>query len=95
MIVQGLFCVIQKYIRILPDPPKRLANLDKHKLDMRDLTPEFFETSIIMPTHDARRFMAVGYFGGQAVTVIFSLLGTEAIAPISMRPASKKERNLL
>ncbi len=78
-------------MRIIPDPPKRAANLEKHGLDMADLTMKFFENAFVSPTKEGR-YKAIGYFEGQAILVIFKPLGSEAIAPISMRPANKKER---
>lgn len=46
-------------MKIVFDPPKRLANLDKHGLDMAALTVEFFEAARIIPAKQGR-FMAVG-----------------------------------
>jgi uncharacterized protein len=81
-------------MKIVPDPSKRLANLDKHGMDMGELTMEFFENSVVVPAKGDRS-MAIGYFKGRAIAVVFKPLGTEAIAPISMRRASKRERSLL
>ena len=39
--------------------------------------------------------MAIGLFRGTVVTVIFELLGTEALSIVSMRRASRKERRTL
>ena len=52
---------------------------------------EFFATSIIFPANQDR-YKAVGDFGGTVLAVIFKPLGSEAIAVISMRQASRKER---
>ena len=41
------------------------------------------------------RFKAIGWLDGAPTTVIFAPLGTEALAVISMRRASRKERTLL
>lgn len=81
-------------MKIVPDPPKYLANLDKHGCDMDDLTVEFFEASVVVPAKQGR-WMAIGMLDGRAIAVVFAALGTEAIAQISMRPASAKERKLL
>lgn len=81
-------------MKIVPDQSKRLANLDKHGMDMDDLTVEFFEAAVVIPAKGGR-WMAVGRLDGRTISVVFSPLGTEAIAPISMRPASSKERKLL
>jgi len=79
-------------MKITWDEPKRLSNLDKHGLDFADLTVEFFETATIYPAK-GNRFLAVGMLEHVAViAVIFAPLGTEAIAVVSMRPASPRER---
>jgi uncharacterized DUF497 family protein len=81
-------------VKIVWDEPKRLANLDKHDLDFRDLDIAYFEGSVVVPARDGR-LAAIGRLGGQALTVIFAAWGTEAISVVSMRPASAKERRLL
>ena len=68
-------------------------NLDKHGFDFADLADEFFERATIVPTK-LKRFLAINVFGDSVVTVVFALLGGEAVAVISMRPASAKERDL-
>jgi uncharacterized DUF497 family protein len=75
------------------DERKRLATLAKHGLDFADLTPEFFEHATVYPSK-LSRFVAIGrisdaYFSA----VVFNPLGAEAISIVSMRPASKKERD--
>lgn len=78
---------------IVWDERKRIANLEKHELDFADLTLEFFEAAQI---GDARhgRFLAIGELAGVAIiAVVFRPLGTEAISIVSMRRASKRERN--
>lgn len=79
---------------IVIDPPKRLANLDKHGMDQADLTVEFFEAAMIMPAKQGR-WMAIGKLSGRTIAVVFTTLGTEAVSIISMRPASKTERTLI
>lgn len=80
-------------MKITWDEPKRLSNLDKHGLDFADLTVAFFETATIYPAKGGR-FIAVGMLEGVTViAVIFAPLGSEAIAVISMRSASPKERS--
>ncbi len=82
-------------MKIVWDTRKYLANLDKHEMDFADLTIEFFEAAIVYPSR-AGRFVAVGRIGNQIVAaVVFKPLGTEALSVISMRPASRKQRNLL
>ncbi len=81
-------------MKIVFDPPKRLANLDKHGLDMAALTLEFFANAAFVPAKEGRT-MAVGSFDGRMIAVVFQTLGAEAISIVSMRPAGKKERGLL
>ena len=82
-----------------------MTNLNNRGLDFAALTIEFFEASIVVPAKDGR-FKAIGEFegsvlavifkplGAEAIAVIFKPLGAEAIAVISMRHASRKERNI-
>ncbi|KFL31932.1 hypothetical protein JP75_05920 [Devosia riboflavina] len=77
------------------DEPKRLSNIAKHDgLDFASLTVQFFETAAIFPAK-GDRLLAIGVFEGIVIAVVFQPLGTEALAVISMRPASRKERDLL
>ena len=80
-------------MKITFDEPKRLSNLNNRGLDFAALTIEFFEASIVVPAKDGR-FKAIGEFEGSVLAVIFKPLGAEAIAVISMRHASRKERNV-
>ena len=73
------------------DERKRLSNLDKHGLDFADLTAEFIAGATIVPTKFGR-FLAIGGFHRALITVVFARLGEEAVAVVSMRPASGKER---
>lgn len=80
-------------MQITWDEPKRQANLAKHGLDFADLTLEFFLTARIGPTK-MDRLLAIGELHGKRViAVVFRPLGSEAIAVISMRRASKPERS--
>lgn len=80
-------------MRITWDEPKRLSNLAKHGLDFADLTPEFFLTADMRPSHNGR-FLNVGLLGEKLVIAVVSRpLGSEAISVISMRPANPKERD--
>ena len=79
---------------IVWDEPKRLLNFGKHGMDFAHLTPGFFETGIIISMRNGR-FAGVGRLGDRTITVIAAPLGTEALAIVSMRPASAKERSLL
>jgi uncharacterized DUF497 family protein len=78
-------------VRILWDEPKRLANLDKHRLDFADLSPEFFTGGSVRPVRQDR-LQAIGRHAGRTVAVIVRPLGSEAIAIVSMRPAKRRER---
>jgi uncharacterized DUF497 family protein len=80
-------------MRIVWDEPKRLANLERHGLDFRDLTVEFFLESFVRPAKNGR-FQAIGRFQG-VVSVVFARLGSEGVSVISMRPASRNERRLI
>jgi uncharacterized DUF497 family protein len=80
-------------VKIVPDPKKRDTNLAKHGFDLDDLDEEFFAAAVVFPVK-AGQLMAVGEYDGIVISVVFAPLGTEAIAPISMRPASRKERKL-
>ncbi|MGB0901179.1 BrnT family toxin [Halocynthiibacter sp.] len=73
------------------DEPKRQMNKAKHGFDFADLTLEFFEAAHIGDSRDNRKF-AIGKLDDGTIVAIFAELGTEAISVISMRPASKKER---
>jgi uncharacterized DUF497 family protein len=80
-------------MKITWDEPKRIKNLEKHHLDFGDLGIEFFSDALII---DARRprLKAIGVLFDDVVAVIFVALGVEGISLISLRPASRKERNL-
>lgn len=78
-------------LKIVWDEPKRLANLERRGLAFADLDVEFFAEAAISPTK-LERLKAVGWLNGFVLTVIFKPLGTEALSVISMRPASRRER---
>ena len=80
--------------RLVWDPPKRLANLDKHQLDFSVLTVGFFARAALRPAKRGR-LQAIGYLNGRPVSVIFAMLGSEAISIISLRPAKPQERKLI
>lgn len=80
--------------RLVWDVPKRLANLDKHGLDFKELTICFFFQAVVRPAKRGR-LQAIGYLKGRPVAVIFTRLGTEALSIISLRPANAQERELL
>jgi len=72
-------------VKITWDEPKRLANLEKHRLDFADLNETFFDTALVLPSHNSIRGVIV---------VVFARLGREGASIISMRPASRNERKL-
>lgn len=78
-------------MRIVWDDPKRQANLESRQLDFADLDMEFFASARVLPSYQGR-FMAIGEFRGTILAVVFKPLGSEAISVISMRQASRKER---
>ena len=69
------FLCYDNYMRIIPDPPKRLSNLDKHKMNMGELTLDFFDAATIFRVRGGR-YAAVGKFGNRTITVIFTRLGS-------------------
>jgi uncharacterized DUF497 family protein len=81
-------------LMIVWDEPKRQTNLAKHGLDFADLDEGFFLASAVIPAKDGRH-MAIGRLADGTIAVVFATLGTEGVSVISMRPASRKERNLL
>jgi uncharacterized protein len=80
-------------MQIVWDEPKRLANLDKHGLDFRDLTEAFFIDALIIPTRD-RRWRGIGPNADGVICVVFARYGREAVILISMRPARRDERKM-
>lgn len=78
---------------IVWDEIKRQANLDKHRLDFAGLDREFFEEALIFPVRLGRR-QAIGELERGTIVVIFTMLGSEGLSVISMRPANRKERLL-
>lgn len=81
-------------VQIVWDPPKHRLNLQHHGLDFGIVTLDFLADAIIRPAKKGR-LQAIGTIDGRAVSLIFSLLGTEAVSLISLRAASVKERALL
>lgn len=78
-------------MKITWDEPKRRANLEARGLDFADLDLDFFADSVLLPAKHGR-LKAIGPHDGKLLTVIFKPLGREALAVISMRPASRTER---
>ena len=80
-------------MKIVWDEPKRLANLDKHGMDFADLNESFFDNALVLGTY-GNRWRAIGTNIRGVISVIFATRGAEGVSIISMRPASKKEREL-
>ena len=82
-------------MKITWDEPKRLANLEKHRLDFADLNETFFNTALVLPSHDStKRWVAIGVDIRGVIVVVFARLGREGVSIVSMRPASRNERKL-
>lgn len=80
-------------MKIVWDEPKRRANLDKHGMDFADLNETFFDNALVLAT-DRNRWRAIGVNIRGVISVIFATRGAEGVSIVSMRPASKKEREL-
>jgi len=80
-------------MKIVWDPPKRLANIARHSLDFASLTEEFFADALVISAKSGR-YLAIGKDANGVISVVFAILGLEGISVISMRPASPKERKL-
>jgi uncharacterized protein len=74
------------------DEVKRQINLSKHGLDFADLDIAYFANSIVVPAK-LGRFMAIGLLFNDVIATVFVKLGSQGLSIISMRPASRKERN--
>ena len=77
--------------RIIIDDILRAKNLRKHGFDIAELDIGFFEEAVMLTAKNKRQ-RAVAMFHGQMITVVFQPLGMEAVVPVSMRPATRKER---
>lgn len=80
-------------MKIVGDEPKRRANLDKHGMDFADLNETFFDNALVLATY-RNRWRGIGINIRGVISVIFANRGTEGVSIISMRPASKREREL-
>ena len=81
-------------LMIVWDEQKRQTNLAKHGLDFADLDETFFLDSLVVPVK-RNRHMAIGRLQDGTIAVVFAVLGVEGISVVSIRPASRKERELL
>ena len=83
-------------MKIVWDERKRLTNREKHGLDfvlLEDFDWQKAQIAAANPSsHGQRRWKATGLANGMMVSFIFATLGSEAIAVISLRPASANER---
>lgn len=83
-------------MKIIWDERKRLTNIEKHGLDFALLEDFEWPQAHVVAANAApdqrSRWMATGTANGMLVSFIFSFLGSEAIAIISLRPASSAER---
>ena len=82
----------KRAINLLPEP-------EGHGLDFVDARDRVgWEAALVVPSYpgpDGRpRFFAIGWLDDHLRTLVFSPLGTEAVSAISLRPASRKERDL-
>ncbi|GJE62128.1 BrnT family toxin [Methylobacterium trifolii] len=80
------------------DEPKRDRNLRALGLDLADARARFeWRSAMIYPGHPSKygkpRLVAVGLCDGELRALVFQALGNEAVAPISFRPASNRERD--
>jgi uncharacterized protein len=62
-------------------------------LDFADLNETFFDTALGLPSYKNRR-RGIGKNIRGVIVVVFVTLGKEAVSVISMRPASRHEREL-
>ncbi len=60
-------------MKIVWDEPKRLANLEKHGLDLASLDAAFFDAAAVKVAKDGR-YSALGLLRGRAVVLVFALL---------------------
>ena len=81
------------------DENKRVRNITEHGLDFAEVEAHFdLNAALIMPSYPGlggrARFKATGPMRQRLVVLVFSRLGTKAIAIISLRPANQKETRL-
>ena len=53
-------------MKIVVDPPKRIANIKKHELDLDMVDLDFFGHAVILPAKK-NRFLALGLLDGKAI----------------------------
>ena len=80
-------------MEIIWDELKRISNIQKHRLDFASLTEEFFAAALVRPARGGRH-LAIGEDRNGVLCVVFAAYGLQGISIVSMRPASKTEREL-
>ncbi len=80
-------------MQIVWDEFKRFENIRKHGCDFAAVEFDFFQTAVIIPAKD-KRMKALNVFSAKVIVVIFYALGSQGLSIISMRPASRAEREL-
>jgi uncharacterized protein len=80
-------------MRIVCDEFKRAENIRKHGYDFAAVELDFFQTAVVISADD-NRLKALNVFAAKVIVVIFYVLGSQGISIISMRPASRAEREL-
>jgi uncharacterized protein len=75
------------------DAVKRQSNLSKHGLDFADIDVAYFVNSIVVPAK-LGRFMAIGILSNDVIATVFVKLGSQGLSVVSMRAASRKEREV-
>ena len=83
-------------MKLLWDEHKRLANLKKHGFDFAEAGLLDWASAVLEPAkadrYGRQRHRAIGLFSGSIASIIFVMLGSEAISIISFRSASADER---
>jgi uncharacterized DUF497 family protein len=77
---------------IVWDERKRLLNVRKHGLDFALVEDAFDFAGALYAAANDDRTKAIGQFEDRLSVLIFQQLGDEAISLVSLRVASKKER---
>ena len=62
-------------------------------MDFADLNARFFDTALVRKAR-LNRYQAIGVNMRGVISVVFAVYGAEAVSIISMRAASKAERDL-
>ncbi|MCF4128559.1 BrnT family toxin [Methylobacterium sp. SyP6R] len=80
------------------DEFKREGNIRKHRMDFADARDRFEWMDAVVeaarPASDGRpRFLAIGFLDGKLASLVFALVGSEAISAISLWRASRSERS--